>query len=396
MSGTLPLQTGPHVCSSAGLNTTRPVWYPALKYSRPPSMINHGCIWNIDFDDKYSFNTPYQQLVTFPPIRPPIPSLPYPLVDVAQPTTPHQIDAGYLEYQSVLCSPKMAFLSLPHPLYHHPQQILWPATSGYKYENVSYPEAHVEAAGAAGYYYSPPQTSHHNGGAYSTYSPYTYMKPYSINSTPTTGHILNAPISSNPSSGSTSSQLKSLDTQYECGHIDSTNGTEALLNPITPTILNHPHVPIRMTPEPLHPSHQQEALTPFQPQPGHHEIDFQAPTSSIFPSPILPVSGHPLTTNQVVHDSPTPTTAAPHSTIFAMGSGREEDALEISPVLAKSRAQPAEKPKKLRGRRRYVVACVFCHGRKVCFCLHFSILGHPFTLITEGVRFSGPASLRKD
>jgi hypothetical protein len=376
MHGTLPLQTGPHVYSSTGLNTTRPVWY-----SRPPPVINHGYTWNIDFDDKYSLNTPYQHLVSFPPTRSPIPSLPYPLVDVAHPKTPHQINAGYLEYQPVLGFPEMVFPSLPHPLYHHPQQILWPTTSEYEYENVSYPETHIEAAGAAGYYYSPPQTSHHNGGAYSTYLPYTHMKPYSINSTPATGHVLNAPISSNPSSGATSSQLKSLDAQYECGHIDSTNSTEALLTPIPPTILHHPHVLTGMTPEPLHPSHQQEALTPFQPQLVHHEIDFQAPSSSIPPSPISPVSGHPLAINQVVLDAPTPTTAASHSTIFVMGSGQEEAALEISPVLVKSQAQPAEKLKKSRGRRRDVIACVFCRGRKVCFCLHFSILGHPFTLI---------------
>lgn len=240
----------PNLYSGTELDLTTPVWHPALEYSRPPLVANQNYVWP---EGKCSSTAVYQQSVTFPPIRPPVLSLSPPSVDIAWPTT----DAEHLGSQSVPCSPEMIHLS--HHTHHRRQQVvLGPAQSGYKYEYVSYPGTHVQAAVVPGYYYSPPSAGYHNRGAYPVYSPYahmqsatcipSYVQPYSaylygcsIDSPQATRinlYVPYTPISSNPSSGNTSYQFESLDAQYEYKHIRGTNGTQTFLTPITPTILH--------------------------------------------------------------------------------------------------------------------------------------------------------------
>jgi hypothetical protein len=305
-------------------------------------------------------------------------------------------------------------------MYHHRQQVVsWPAQNEYEYEYVSYPGMHVEAAVTPGYYYNPLSTAYYNAGAYSAYSPYAHMQPSAcpppshaqpyptalygcpIDSPPATrrnSYVPYTPISSNPSSGTTSPQFESLDPQYDYDHMNSAEGTEALLTPITPTILHHPRMPTTlllgqsgMTSEPvtMYPHHQQEA---FQQSQVPHEANFQAPASYVPLSPVSPILEHPLAANQVVPDAPTPVTAAPHSTTFVAESGHQEEeeeeplvlmepSLDISPELAQSQAQAAERLKKLR-ERRHVVACTFCRGRKVGLFLTSIHCSGTYVLIT--------------
>jgi hypothetical protein len=296
-------------------------------------------------------------------------------------------------------------------MYHYRQQVVsWP-----EYEYVSYPRTYAEPAVAPGYYYSQPPPGYYNGDAYSVYFPYTHMRPSAcpppppsytqpypkalsgcpIDPPPTTrrnSYISYTPISSNPSLGITSPQFRLLDPQYDYEYMNSGEETEALVPPITPTILHHPRIPTTllldqsgMTSEPvtMYPYHQQEA---FQPRQVPHTENFQAPTSYILLSPLSPVFEHPLAANQAVPDEPTAATAALHLNIFFAESGREEeeDALvliepgvDISREFAQFQAQTAERLKKLR-QRRHVVACTFCRGRKVCLPLRLTALEHGY------------------
>jgi hypothetical protein len=288
----------------------------------------------------------------------PLCRFPHSPTDVAQP------GPTYFEPQSVSRSPEMLHQSTSQ------QVVLWPAQTEYKYEYVSYPGTHIEAAVASGYYYSPLFTGHHDRGLYSTYS---------INSPLTTrqnSSVLSIPTSSNPSSGTTSSQFNLLETRYKYGRIDSTNGTRALPTPIMPTALHPLHIPTGlllsqsgMTPEPMYPSYQQAG---FQPQLAHHEVN----SASYVPlNPISPVLEHPLAANQVVPNASTPATATPHSINFIVESEHQEEEEEDSPELTRSQVLAAEKLKKLR-QRRYVLACTYCRRRKVWFCLQFIVLEH--------------------
>ena len=336
-----------------------------------------------------------------------------PIIDIVHPAPTRHIDARYLESQSVSQSPEMVHPSMHQPLYQFtelPHQVIPRAGNiEYEYEPTQYYEAHLETS-PSNYYHGVHPGYYHGGNfSYSVVSPYahmqlpcppsSYIQPYPtalygfpINTPPETrrnSYALYTPMSSNPSSGTTSPQFEHLDTPHEYDSINSAEGTDALPTPVTPTTLPRPRnmgMPANLllaqsgiTSEPitmLSAYHQQDAFAPRAPIMHHHHESsaFHTPAPYQPLSPVSPVLEH--STEAFSDASEIPTAVAPSSTTFVAESGQtdeqvvEEGGGAESPIDA-AQSQAAARLKKLR-ERRHVIACSFCRGRKVCRYHHLS------------------------
>ena len=129
-----------------------------------------------------------------------------------------------------------------------------------------------------------------------------------------------------------------------------------------------------------YPYPQHEVFTTYELQPVHHETQLQPPAPYVPPSPISPILEHTLASNK---DVPSFSEIASQQTAaFISETVEDEDDspillenVDVSPEVAQSQAQAAERLKKLR-ERRHVVACTFCRGRKVRVLVVFFSIGN--------------------